>query len=121
MAEKITSRYSPRKRELTLALRGDLLSTNADSYAQRIDQLVADHADDAWHSVKFEMTTAKLVDSVGLNLLVGLVRSFQSKNIPVKVVIASPSVHRLFQRSKFDELVELAVKQPGGTKRASNA
>ncbi len=96
-------------RVFTVALPGDLVSTNADQIrAQLGDVLDGDAAKKpAWDTLRLELNRAQMVDSVGLNLVVSLLRAVQRRPGKMQVTYTSPNVLRTFQFTRLDRHIEL--------------
>ena len=98
---------------LTVIVPGDILSTNADLLRKEIfglleSELVA-RAD--WNRCKLDLRAAKMIDSVGLNLLVSLIKQLKIRNATIVAEITSTSVQRalLFTRLNTQMEVQLAA------------
>jgi anti-anti-sigma factor len=99
-------------RQLTVHLPGDLTSTNAAAVRETLSSVLnADTEKPAlWHTLRLELAGAKMVDSVGLNLIVSLLRAVQRLNGRMQVVYSSPNVLRTLQFTRLDKHIEL-IKQ----------
>ncbi len=51
-----------------------------------------------------------MIDSVGLNLLVALVRDMKAQNRKLQAVIASPNIHRTFQFTRLDQQIQVVQR-----------
>lgn len=98
-------------RTLTLSFPGDVLSTNADATSQEVTRILESEAVHAlgWNTLKLDLTAARMIDSVGLNLIVSLIKL--AKNRPGKVVaqIASPNVQRTFIFTRLNTQMDLEI------------
>ena len=63
----------------------------------------------AWHTVQLDLTAMRHIDSLGLNLLVSLLREVQHRNGKLQVLIGNPELHRTFTHLQFDKQMELKL------------
>lgn len=96
---------------LTLVFAGDILSTNADTLRQEavgiIESPTVKGAD--WHTLSLDMRSAKMVDSVGLNLIVSLIKLAKTRNAKVVGHIANPSVQRALTFTRLNTQMDLVM------------
>ena len=96
-------------KNLTFRAPGDLLSTN--SLALRIEADALLKLEDArgteWSVFVLDLRAARMVDSVGLNVIVTLLRRVQKKGRRMRVECSSPNVFRTFTFTRLDQLIEL--------------
>lgn len=105
----ISSDFKPDDGLLVLKLKGDLLSTNAEERASQIGNLFAENA--GFKKVKLDLNAAKMVDSVGLNMLLGVIKTVIERDAEIVLHIASPSIHRVFLMSRFDKLAKIHFRE----------
>jgi anti-anti-sigma factor len=94
---------------LTVRVPGDILSTNAEALRKEIFTLLEspDGSAQKWHTLKLELVAAKMVDSVGLNLIVTLLKAVQKNGGKMQVLYSSPNIHRTFVFTRLDQHIEL--------------
>lgn len=94
---------------LTVRVPGDILSTNAEALRKELFALLDSPEGSAqkWNTLRLELLAAKMVDSVGLNLVVTLLKTVQKNHGKMQVVCASPNVHRTFVFTRLDQHIEL--------------
>lgn len=92
-----------------LRTRGDLTSTNAGAVRAAIGETLAglDSAGASWHAVQLDLAAAKMVDSVGLNLVVGLLKQVQQRGARLQVTGANSNIVRAFTFTRLDRQVDL--------------
>ena len=97
------------QKTLTLRVPGDLLSTNAESLRNEAGALLegADSPSRQWDVFKLDLTAAQMIDSVGLNLIVTLVKRVQKLGAKFQITYSSPNVLRTFNFTRLDKQVEL--------------
>ncbi len=97
------------KRLLTVQLPGDLISTNAAAVRENLADIINASTDKlpAWSTLRLELSGAKMVDSVGLNLVVTLLRAVQKLNGKMQVIYTNPNVLRTFQFTRLDQHMEM--------------
>jgi anti-anti-sigma factor len=94
---------------LTIAVEGDLVSTTAAAVRREIDRLLVSLGGD-WPpdaAVKLDLTRAKMIDSVGLNLVVGLLKAVQKQGGRLQVAYADANVSRTLTFTRLDKQLEL--------------
>jgi anti-anti-sigma factor len=93
---------------LRCATPGDLTSTTAPAFRQLIDQSIAARPT-GWATLELDLGGARLVDSVGLNLLVGAVKLAQGRGAKVHIVTAHPMVRRILAFTRLDRHAEIVA------------
>ncbi len=90
---------------------GDLTSTTAPSFRADVDQkLVAatrDHP--GWSVVEIDLRTARMVDSVGLNQLVSIIKNVREKGGSVRILISHPNIQRILTFTRIDKHAEVRL------------
>lgn len=95
---------------LRIVIPGDILSTNADELGAKLfhllDSFAAPHAP-KWSTLALDARAAKMVDSVGLNLLVAVLRRLRGTGQKLRVTVGNAHVHRSFVFTRLDQQLEL--------------
>jgi len=99
----------PKTNLLTMTLPGDLTSTAAEQLRPQINILL-ENPKPAWNQFRLELTGAKMVDSVGLNLIVSILKLVQQRGAKMQIICANTNVHRTFLFTRLDKQIEL-IKQ----------
>ncbi|HXG46740.1 MAG TPA: STAS domain-containing protein [Methylomirabilota bacterium] len=96
---------------LTLTVPGDILSTNADQLRQEIQRLLESEAVHlaAWDVLKLDLKGAAMIDSVGLNLLVSLIKTARARNARTVAVISSSNIQRSLVFTRLDTQMEVQL------------
>jgi anti-anti-sigma factor len=99
----------PKTGILTITIHGDLISTSADQIRAQMNEVLDAPAgpDTAWRLLRLELLTAKMVDSVGLNFIVSILKAVQKNGAKMQLVYTNPNVHRTFLFTRLDKHVEL--------------
>ena len=94
---------------LHVAVPGDILSTNADALRDELFGVLesADIRSASWNTFRLDLTAAQMVDSVGLNLIVSLVRVVKARNGKVEATIRSANIYRTFLFTRLDKQIQL--------------
>lgn len=97
-----------------LTIQRDLISTTVDDiHAQllvileRYDVVQAD-----WAVLNIDLTAAKMVDSLGLNLLLFLIKKAQLRTAKIQATISSQPVYRTFLATRMDKLMHVTLLEP---------
>ena len=106
----VTGELDEEQRTLSIRVRGDILSTNAEACLSSASDILRKERAKEWEKVSLDLNSARMVDSVGLNAIIGLVKNLQAQNKPVTVYISSAAVHRVFLFSRLDTIVNIVFK-----------
>ncbi len=90
---------------------GDLTSTTAPAFRSEIDQKLAAAAKESpsLSLVEINLKNARMVDSVGLNLLVSIIKQVKDRGGSVKIVIAHPNIQRILTFTRIDKHAEVQM------------
>lgn len=96
---------------LTLELPGDLVSTTTEALREEIEPLLtgASTPEGEWRLLKLDLSRARMVDSVGLNLIVRILKAVQRQNATMQILCANAAVHRTLVFTRLDKYVELVT------------
>jgi len=95
---------------LTLSIRENLLSTNAAGFREKITREL-DQASAARPSlVEVDLCGAKIVDSVGLNLIVMVIKRVQAWEGKVRLLVDDANVARTFRFTRLDTHAEIVMR-----------
>ncbi len=86
---------------------GDLTSTTAAAYRALIDQKLASNT--SWSLVELDLRASRMVDSVGLNLLVSVIKGVKEKGGSVRILIAHPNIQRILAFTRIDKHAEVRM------------
>jgi len=100
------------ERTLEVTIPGDVLSTNAEQIRTEIFALFELEAVKAagWENLKLDLTAAKMVDSVGLNLIVSLYKEAHKRRAKTIAVISNPNIQRTFLFTRLDKHLQVIMK-----------
>ena len=87
-----------------VSIAGDLTSTTFEqsklAIFQAMDEADARHA--SWSTLRIDLGSARMVDSVGLNLLVHVIKHVEQRECKLEVIIGHPSVARAIAFTRLD-------------------
>jgi anti-anti-sigma factor len=94
---------------LSAIVPGDILSTTADTLRGALFDILESAPIQAakWNILKLDLTKARMVDSVGLNLIVSIVRAVKARDGTVEVTIGSANIQRTFSFTRLDKQVNV--------------
>lgn len=104
----------PETRQATVTLRveGDLTSTTAENIRTQANALIdAPPGASDWRALRLDLARTKMVDSVGLNLIVSILKAVQRRGAVLEVVYSNPNVHRTFLFTRLDKHVTLVRQE----------
>lgn len=106
---KMTPDLKLSNQAMTLHVTGDLISTNVESLRSVISTSLdaKDGVAQAWNTFVLDLSTAKMVDSVGLNLVVAILKRVQKRGAKMQVTYTNQNVFRTFAFTRLDKHVEL--------------
>ncbi len=104
----IPSTYNSETGELHVTIPGDVLSTNAEERASDITGLIQKHQ--GFQMLELDLTSAKMVDSMGLNMLLAMVNRTRQTGAKVKIVISNPLIQRVFQFARLGEIATIELR-----------
>jgi anti-anti-sigma factor len=102
----IDSRLELDNRTLRLIFDGDVLSTNAAGLKVEAMAALAS-ADAVWDFLEVDLSAAKMVDSVGLNLLVTIIKAVQARDRKIRIRTSNSHVRRALKFTRLDQLAEV--------------
>lgn len=96
---------------LDVRLPGDVLSTNVDALSKSFTEMLNSPtvSGGKWTRLVLDISQAKMVDSMGLNLIVSLVRQVKNRGARLEVRISNPNIHRTFLFTRMDQQVDLVM------------
>ena len=101
-----TSTSSLNSAVLKCAVAGDLTSTTVAEFRQVLDKTFSE-SPVGWNTLMLDLSSCKILDSVGLNLLVGTVKRAKGQGASVKVTTSHPMVRRILTFTRLDQHVEI--------------
>ena len=103
------------QRATAVLVESDILSTNAESVRTRLlDALQRPNAA-ADAIFELDLRAARMIDSVGLNLLVWLIKKVQERGGRVRLLIADNNIERTLQFTRLSQHAEV-VRYDGGSR-----
>jgi ABC-type transporter Mla MlaB component len=102
---------NPHSQTLTLVFTGDVLSTNVGTLRQEIFTLLESEEikRTPWQTLDLDLTASRLIDSMGLNLLVSVIKLARNRSAKVVGRIASPNVQRALLFTRLNTQMELVM------------
>ena len=105
---KPTIQIDSQQKTVVIAFNGDLNSTMVREFRTEIDHALAvPPGGAAWQTITLDLQSAKMVDSMGLNLVVKIFKCAQPAGTRVRLVYSDPNVHRTLIFTRLDQHLEL--------------
>lgn len=103
------NQVEPQANTFTVSLAGNILSTNAQEVRTQLNQALNDPRTVAGALEVFELdvTRAQMVDSVGLNLIVWLLKAVRERKGRLRLLVGSVHVERTLQFTRLDQQAEI--------------
>ena len=110
-------------RVLNVTIPGDILSTNADALRDELFALLESEPvrTGTWETLYLDLTGAQMVDSVGLNLIVSVVRAVKARQGKVAAKIRSTNIRRTFQFTRLDKQIAVTKVEAEAAPATPNA
>jgi anti-anti-sigma factor len=107
----INQTFNTADKTLQLTFPGDLLSTNTDQAKKEITAILESAAvkSSGWSTLKLDLTAARMIDSVGLNLVVSLYKEAKKVNAKTTAVISNPNIQRTFLFTRLDTHIQVTM------------
>lgn len=103
-------RIDNQRGSLCIQVTGDILSTNAETIrGEMLKYLEADGR--GCRMIEIQLLQARMVDSMGLNTLVSVVRRAKSLGLSARVLTANPSLHRIFRFTRLDQHMDVVLQE----------
>jgi anti-anti-sigma factor len=102
------------RKTISFRFPGDILSTTAEDLRGELDQVLRTPAAlaGAFQYFEADLRAARMVDSVGLNLLVWLWRVVTARGGRLRLRITSPEIERTFRFTRLTERADVEL-EPG--------
>jgi anti-anti-sigma factor len=99
----------PHNGMFTIQLNCDLTSTTVEQLRPELHAQLDTQTQPggAWKLFRLDLAATRMVDSVGLNLIIGLLKAVQQRGVKMQILCANPNVHRTFLFTRLDQHVEL--------------
>ena len=89
---------------------GDLTSTTATAFRAQIDQLLnAQGKTSPLGLLELDLTAARMIDSVGLNLLVSIIKGVKERGGTVRILIIHQNIQRILAFTRIDKHAEVKM------------
>lgn len=107
--ELITLKKNPSEKSLSISLPGDVLSTNSESFRKQIFGAIETTQATSFsiEHVEIDLARASMVDSVGLNLLVSIMKTVKAHKAAMRFIVGNASVERTFQFTRLNLQAEV--------------
>src|SRR5262249_29552359 len=105
----MTHYYHSASKLIHFSVPGDLLSTNAAQFRASALAMVEAHTAESreWQGVEVNLSQARMIDSAGLNALIGLLRKLKSDGRRMVIRVADAHVHRVLLFTRMDKQAEI--------------
>lgn len=94
---------------LTLTFPGDISSTNAEALRKETFSVLESETISKanWETLQLDLRAAKMIDSMGLNLLVSIIKLARNRESRIVGLIANQNVQRALCFTRLDTQMEL--------------
>lgn len=90
---------------------GDLLSTTVKAFREKVDQVMATQASNPqWNVLELDLRAARFIDSVGINLIILMIRKMKDRNGSVRVRLSSNSLKRVLDYMRVNDHAEIILE-----------
>ena len=90
---------------LWIAFPGDILSTGVRDLRAQVQGILErpENATSSWRVLELDLTRAKIIDSMGLNLLVGILKQARERGKTMRLTIHDSNLDRLLRFTRLHE------------------
>lgn len=106
-------KFDRSSKTLAIVLPGDVKSTNAQETLEAVEKVRKESLDkgEDWQWLSLDLRKAAMVDSMGLNVFVTLIKREQNRGSKIKVLIKSLAIQRVFMATRMDKSMEMVVSE----------
>lgn len=108
-----------RQKQFSITFLTDILSSNVKELSDNIGKKWEEIKNDDWNILFIDISASKLVDSMGLNLVISLLKQAQNRGSKVKCKIASRTIHRTLLFTRLDKQMEIEFQESEPSAEAS--
>ena len=97
---------------LTCASAGDLISSTTRAYKDKLEQVIREaSATDTpgWSLLEMDLRAARFIDSVGINLIILMIRRMKERGCSVRILIGSANLQRVLLFMRVDQHAEIVL------------
>jgi len=96
---------------LKMTIFGDVISTNVDELQKKVTEVLqgTSVSQGGWNQFVLNLTSARMIDSLGLNLILSIVKKMKINEANIKILIANSTVHRTFLATRMDKIAEIEL------------
>ena len=105
---KLEHSLDPARQTLRVTIPGDLLSTSLVDIRAELMELILPTTD-SWSELEMDLTASKMIDSMGLNLMVSVIRIVGGRGGKVSALVRNQVVYRLFLFTRLDKHLRLVL------------
>jgi anti-anti-sigma factor len=104
-----TNHLDSKTKTLVFHVEGDVTSNHVARYGGELDALLATYGSSPvnWDTFRMDITAASMVDSVGLNMIVSILKRIQKLGAKMQVSYKDPNVHRTLMFTRLDRHVQM--------------
>lgn len=89
---------------------GDLVSTTTKSYKESVEQAMSQAASNSlWTILELDLRAARYIDSVGINLLILLIRRMKERGGTVRILIGNANLKRVLTFMRVDQHADIIL------------
>jgi anti-anti-sigma factor len=89
----------------------DILSTNAEGIRADLGRITAQASDNSILTI--DLRACRLVDSVGLNLIVSTIKQCRTRGIKIRLLVAHPNLHRILTFTRLGQYADIVRESAG--------
>lgn len=103
-----------RNQSLSIEIPGDMLSTNVEILRQEIFAILDTDMIrlGSWTILALDLTHAEMIDSMGLNLLVDVIKHVQQRGARITATLTNPQVHRTLLFTRLNRYMDIIEREP---------
>lgn len=87
----------------------DITSTTAESIQKELDEIIRNKLvwQKQWANLVLDLTTIEFIDSIGLNMIIMLIKAMKLRPAAIELRIVSSNLYELFMYTRLNTLVKV--------------
>jgi anti-anti-sigma factor len=88
---------------------GDILSSNAEAVRSDVLKVLEENSSSC-RTLELELVNSRMVDSMGLNTIVSVVKRAKALGLATRVLIPNAGLHRIFRFTRMDQHMDVVLQ-----------
>lgn len=109
----ISHQLNRKQKEFVLAFEADAISTTVDQMQAELETVVSSSSNwnEQWETLTLDMRLLQMIDSLGLNLLVSLIKRANNRDIKIRTLLRSRMVYQTLLATRMDKQMSIHLEE----------